>query len=79
MFVALDSTEEGLAASAKDAFGVDSSISFAHKKRMGKVEEGLESGQITSRRKTKSRRRSACSRRADHDAHVRLDIPHEPI
>ena len=51
MFVALDSTEDGLAAS----------------------------GQITSRRKTKSRRRSACSWRADHDAHVRLDIPREPI
>ena len=31
MFVALDSTEDGLAASAKDAFGVDSSLSFAHK------------------------------------------------
>ena len=35
MFVALDSTEEGLAASAKDAFGVDSSISFALKKKNG--------------------------------------------
>ena len=46
IFVALGSSEEGLAASAKDAFGVDSSISFAHKQRNGKVEEGLESGTL---------------------------------
>ena len=34
LFVALDSTEGGLAASAKDAFGVDPSISFAQLKKV---------------------------------------------
>ena len=62
MFVALDSAEEGLTASAKDAFGVDPDISFAHNKGIGKAEEGLESGQITSRGKAKGRRCCTCSR-----------------
>ena len=39
MFVAHDSTEDGLAASAKDAFGVDPSISFAHKQELAKLKK----------------------------------------
>ena len=38
IFVALDSTEEGLAASAKDAFGVDPNNSFPHKMELAKLE-----------------------------------------
>ena len=37
MFVALDSTEEGLAKSAREEFVVDPDISFAHKKELAKL------------------------------------------
>ena len=39
MFVSLDTTEEGLAKSAKDASGVDPEISFAHKKELAKLKK----------------------------------------
>ena len=39
MFVSLDSTEDGLAASAKDAFGVDPDVTFAHKKELAKLKK----------------------------------------
>ena len=37
MFVSLDTTEEGLAKSATDAFGVDPEINFDHKKDLAKL------------------------------------------
>ena len=74
MFVALDSTEE-----ARTPSELIQASALHIKKEWAKLKKVWKSGQITNRRKTKSRRRSACSRRADHDAHVRLDIPHEPI
>ena len=39
MFVALDSTGEGRAKSAEEAFGVDPDISFAHKKELAKLKK----------------------------------------
>ena len=56
MFVALDSTEEGLAASAKDA----SKLQLHTQERSGKAEATLQT--------RRSRRRCACTRRAYHYA-----------
>ena len=39
MLASLDTTEEGLAESAKDAFGVDPEISFPHKKELAKLKK----------------------------------------
>ena len=39
LFVSIISTEEEVASSAKDAFGIDPSVGFAHKRELGKHQQ----------------------------------------
>ena len=79
MFVSLDSTEEGLAKSAKEAFGVGADKKFRSQEGVGETEESLEPSQTAVGGQTKSGRRCPCARRAYYDAGLRLSVIDDPI
>ena len=53
MFISLDPTEEGLAKSARDAFGIDPDQNFAHKKELAKLKKTWSQAKLQSEAKQK--------------------------
>ena len=51
LFVSMDSTEEGLEASANEAFGIDTFESFPHKREFGKLMQAWELAKVQNSRK----------------------------
>ena len=64
LMVALDSTEEGVMATCKQAFGIDTkSEEFAHKRGMGKAQHGVEASEDHMRHQRPCGRREKGTRR----------------
>ena len=68
LFVALDTSEEGLRKTAEEAFGVDPAIGFVHKRELAKIVKAWHTAKVQNETKSSRRCCGSGSRRTTDDA-----------